>query len=1105
MSLRDNRQSSIGVLVARDLRLPLAVMFVMGLAITFWAGSRYPSLNEKAMMGGDAPLSGFAFDILLDIFPDSSLWWQFIANNANWIMTNVKGMTFGVLFGAAAITLLSLIKKRSFKSGFANSVLGTLIGAPLGVCVNCAAPIAFGLHMGRMRLETTLSALVASPTLNVIVVSMSFALLPLHIALTKLVLALAMVLIVVPILCRFFLKEEVELTRGDMARIAPVSEVKGLSAWIARSLAPIDTAGEVRGVSHSLIWFIKSYSRNLFFVALITVPMMLLAAFMATVIAMGFDNGVLMTTLPRTGAVAIILAMLILAIVASLVPAPIALDVILTIVLLGLGLGSYYGAVLIIALGSFSFYAFLILWKAVSLRTALIMWGATICMSILGGIIAFKTNGFEYRFQAQRSNSFIASRAPVTLPKAPEIANGSRLDSLRPRLNALVRPMEPLAARISDESDHLIRVETVTGSTDSLVSDDPEGARFSRIPGPEVGLIDVGINTPLQEFGPEMMLGGIGAGDIHKDGWIDVIYRRPLGAKGLSLYANVGGRFERQALDLGPVDDLQVANTALVDLDNDGWLDLIVTTAWDGVFIFPNQTGNFSADTHHHLTGFERTTVMSIVFSDLDSDGRLDMIFGNWNSRQGGEGWAHLRPTTSLNQVAWNKGDFNFSVETMPGSPGQTLTGLVSDIDGDGQLEYIKGDDLAATDEVIFFDKDRNVATSRDRQPFPYLVQTSMSYDEGDWNNDLIPDYYGGQIAEKRSSGVRDSRRGDGRLNQVCRQYAADTDMSAEDVRACSAELQSINFIRTRRTGFTLRPCRDYSMSERDATLCGIHSVLRTSNNLDYFNGEINGAEARARCETRLARWPDMLVYCETFDLPVRSKMTREEVAARHVPASSWGNILMTGQQDGSFSDVAKEQGVISPGWTWNSQFSDLDQDGWLDLFVATGSWFNPSRSSTNMFYRNKQGQFSDLTEASGLFDMIPTYSFANFDFDRDGDIDIVRPPQGRTAIIHKNEAPAGPSLWVHLRDAIGNSMGVDARVTICTDGQTEVRVGQCQTRPVNAGGGFMSFDPIAAHFGLGDAQSVSLVEVVWRDGSVTRILPETLLDGEIMIHREQG
>ncbi len=109
----------------RDLRIFFAIGAATMLALFFWLSSRYPALNQKALMGGDTPVSGLSFDILIEIFPGSSVWWEIVANTANWIYTNLKGMTFGVLFGAAALTILSLIKKRSFDNGFANAALGS--------------------------------------------------------------------------------------------------------------------------------------------------------------------------------------------------------------------------------------------------------------------------------------------------------------------------------------------------------------------------------------------------------------------------------------------------------------------------------------------------------------------------------------------------------------------------------------------------------------------------------------------------------------------------------------------------------------------------------------------------------------------------------------------------------------------------------------------------------------------------------------------------------------------------------------------------------------------------------------------------------------------
>ena len=80
--------------------------------------------------------------------------------------------------------------------------------------------------------------------------------------------------------------------------------------------------------------------------------------------------------------------------------------------------------------------------------------------------------------------------------------------------------------------------------------------------------------------------------------------------------------------------------------------------------------------------------------------------------------------------------------------------------------------------------------------------------------------------------------------------------------------------------------------------------------------------------------------------------------------------------------------------------------------------------------------------------------------------------------------------------------MAIGARVTVCTGGVTQVRVGSCQVRPIKASGGYQSFDPIAAHFGLGSTGEVSLIVVTWPDGSESLIRPQSLRGGEVIVTR---
>ena len=120
----------------KDKRLVISGLLLALLAGSFWAGSRVPALNEKALMGGDTQLEALGFETVIAIQPDDPVMLRAIYSTVNWAETNRKGMTFGVLFAASLMVILSLFQGKSFKSGFANSLLGMTIGAPLGLSSN---------------------------------------------------------------------------------------------------------------------------------------------------------------------------------------------------------------------------------------------------------------------------------------------------------------------------------------------------------------------------------------------------------------------------------------------------------------------------------------------------------------------------------------------------------------------------------------------------------------------------------------------------------------------------------------------------------------------------------------------------------------------------------------------------------------------------------------------------------------------------------------------------------------------------------------------------------------------------------------------------------
>jgi hypothetical protein len=257
-----------------------------------------------------------------------------------------------------------------------------------------------------------------------------------------------------------------------------------------------------------------------------------------------------------------------------------------------------------------------------------------------------------------------------------------------------------------------------------------------------------------------------------------------------------------------------------------------------------------------------------------------------------------------------------------------------------------------------------------------------------------------------------------------------------------------------------------------------------------------------ARCRREMRGSLRFEQLCDSLLLTLSPMPSNNALDDELGPTYNQRNIMLTGRSTGGFSENAAPLGINLPGWTWDARFTDLDQDGWQDLLVMTGYWARAPEDDRNVVYRNRQGRFAEAGAEFGLDDPIPSLSAARLDFDRDGDVDLVRSLSGPNVIAHRNDRPRGPGLWVHLRQPGGNSMAVGARVTICVDGETEVRPGRCQSRSIRASGGFQSFDPIAAHFGLGSARAVSLVAITWPDGSSSIVRPQGLTGGEVVVTR---
>ena len=206
------------------------------------------------------------------------------------------------------------------------------------------------------------------------------------------------------------------------------------------------------------------------------------------------------------------------------------------------------------------------------------------------------------------------------------------------------------------------------------------------------------------------------------------------------------------------------------------------------------------------------------------------------------------------------------------------------------------------------------------------------------------------------------------------------------------------------------------------------------------------------------------------------------DILRTELDALPLGNVLYLGDGAGGFTDNSAVEAGVDGDTSWGVNFFDADLDGWEDLFVAT-----VASADSRLLYRNDgvdlQGRvtFTNVAADSGL-ETGDARGSAVADFDRDGDLDLaVVSHMGPLQLFRNDTEATGHWLLLELE---GRESNPDAIGTI-----VEARIGEVVLRrQVKGGSSAHSQDALGVHFGLGNAQVVDEIRVLWPSGAEDRL-----------------